>query len=612
MLQIISGKFFGDVHVNEEEQDAILYSNFSWIRPITTSVAELRPVSFGQTSVAAYVVRYINRYETFPGDVLVLPFADEAVDQLRLLLSFWLRSLFHPDRAYVERLCRKTPTHALTETIPSAFVPTFFESKRGTPDQVASVASFITQAIGLPRAQYKLFISCVAIFFDALESLAANFDLAYSMFVYVLEALSQTVQYTSSWDDYDPSVRSSLDSELASIDASTAARIRATLLQGSHLKLTSRFVAFVTTHVDDSFFLSEAVGIGRPIPKGNLAQSLRNLYQTRSGFVHSLQTVHEQLRMPHIGQSSDIFTWDNQPFFSMSGLVRLTHHVLRTFLSRQQQLEKETYPNWRNELPGLIRGYLAPQYWIWKTPGFEARHAKAYFSGFMDFLAQNLGKPTITFPDMRPLMERIETLLGQANDSQRIALLAMYFTFNAMIAEELRRPNWWKVLEKYRADGERCSIETIAPLVVLGLPLGWSPEECASAFEDYRRQKYKPDGVSLPLRFEIAIAAQIANRFLEQGKSAEFVSWTTRATLDAAGNTEIQDLLTRSKAVGAAIDVRALLRGQQEQQTNGMNDLENKIREVAYDLWERRGRPWGNPLTDWRAAKLKLGLGDDN
>jgi hypothetical protein len=72
MLQIISGKFFGEGKINEEQCDAILYSNFSWGCPVTIPVAELRPAAPG-TRVSSYVLRYTNRYQPGPQDILVLP-----------------------------------------------------------------------------------------------------------------------------------------------------------------------------------------------------------------------------------------------------------------------------------------------------------------------------------------------------------------------------------------------------------------------------------------------------------------------------------------------------------------------------------------------------------
>ena len=73
MLQIITGRFFGDGKVNERELDSILYSNISWGLTLSTCVGELRPVDTYTSQVAAYTYRYTSRYEPFEGERLVHP-----------------------------------------------------------------------------------------------------------------------------------------------------------------------------------------------------------------------------------------------------------------------------------------------------------------------------------------------------------------------------------------------------------------------------------------------------------------------------------------------------------------------------------------------------------
>ena len=36
----------------------------------------------------------------------------------------------------------------------------------------------------------------------------------------------------------------------------------------------------------------------------------------------------------------------------------------------------------------------------------------------------------------------------------------------------------------------------------------------------------------------------------------------------------------------------------------------DEVANLAYELWERRGRPLGSPETDWRAAESVLGVRD--
>jgi hypothetical protein len=196
ILQIISGRFFSGGKINEGEADAILYSNFSWITPINTGVAELRPADTYGSRIASYVLRYTNRYELPPltGNeqaILVLPHTNEAIEQFRLLASFYFQSFFHVDRNYVELLCGTKPVHSFDTFVPSAFVPKFFEAaKQGTQPQAHEFVPFVQKVLAMPRKQYRFLMSCLAAFFDALEVIGDNFDLAYSLVVYMLEALS--------------------------------------------------------------------------------------------------------------------------------------------------------------------------------------------------------------------------------------------------------------------------------------------------------------------------------------------------------------------------------------------------------------------------------------
>jgi hypothetical protein len=36
--------------------------------------------------------------------------------------------------------------------------------------------------------------------------------------------------------------------------------------------------------------------------------------------------------------------------------------------------------------------------------------------------------------------------------------------------------------------------------------------------------------------------------------------------------------------------------------------MKRRLHEAAFNFWEIRGRPWGDPLTDWLEAKAALGV----
>jgi hypothetical protein len=379
MLQIISRKFFDDSGpVNEQESHGVLYSNCSWIDSIPTSVAQLLPAGeFGQ-SISAYTLRYTNCYQpNSSSDPMFMPAGQQVVEQFRLLASFWFRALFHFDRQHVELMCRTASRHASEEVVPSKLVPRYFDAPLvGTLVEANGFAEFVKTVVALPRQTYNRVMMCLGGFFDALDALNTNFDLAYSSLVYVLESLSQFASPPQpTWEDFDPQQRMRLDKELAEIDFAKAETIRTILLSNQHLKLCKRFIAFAEDHIGESFFTSEAVDRVPGVRKNELRRALNNLYNARSGYVHELRKVQEHLRFPWPSIDADIFHWSNEPHLTVSGLVRLVRHVLISFVQRQPPLDRESYA-WREELPGIIKVEFAPQYWAGQATNFRPPMAK--------------------------------------------------------------------------------------------------------------------------------------------------------------------------------------------------------------------------------------------
>ena len=579
MLQIISGKFFTRDELNEQECDSVLYSNYSWIGPVLTSNMQLRPIAAYASRVAAYAVRYTSRYEAEveEGDkkrqaVLVHPHHVPAVHQFRLLCCFFFQAFFHEDPQYVESLCRRNPRHSEDATVPSQFVPRFFDlDLSGTNEEATQFPAFVDMVLGMPRTKYKLFISCLKTFVDALESIETNFDLAYSIFVYLLETLSKDGdEYAPQWDDYEPKTRSRLDKVLESrgtsnrrrISSRDASTIREVLLDHSHLKLTQRFVDGIAALIDDEFFLGEANDRQNAIPRSQLKQLLRNLHKTRSSYVHALQTLHDQLRTPGFVKNgeADVFIWDNEPFLTLAGVVRLTHHALRNYMKRQPQLTKEDYPDWRGELPGIITIKLGPQYWIWQSQGAIGQRAHSRFSGVVAHFLETFQCTGRKLTDLSSLVAEIESVLEQTNLEHRKSLLGIYVLWNTVIVESAKSPNRDAILGKHGSLLDACSIQSFSVEVILrDTPVRWTGEECESCLAEYERRRFKQGAIALPRRLEIALAVETANRFLDEGKQGRFAQWMRHATMDAAGMPEVQDEIARAVSSRSRLSPRPLL-----------------------------------------------------
>lgn len=612
MLQIISGKFFGDGKINEKEFDSIIYSNFSWMMPITTSVGELRPADAQGTSISSYVLRYTVRYQqTGERDILVMPRGDQAVEHFRLLACLWFKAFYHSDRYHVEMLCRQEPRNTADGGVPSRFIDTFFDHRsRSTPQEVGGFVHFIEKVIGMPRKAYRLFVSCVGAFIDALEAIDTNRDLAYTMFVYALEALTQSGDgFIPSWNDFPQDARLRLEKQFAEMQTQHVEEIKAALLNNPHLKLKKRFIEFIESHVEDSFFMEEAQGRGA-LPKNALVKTLANLYDTRSGYVHSLRPIQEQLRLPLWGAKSDYFSWNHQPYLTFSGVVRLVRHVLLCFVARQPSLDKEEYPVWRSELPGFIEGEMAPRYWMARTDNLRKEQAVSRFNGFVSHFVTHIPEAPFTLPDVVPLLEQIEKLAGQSSPPDRRVWLCLYWLCNCVLSEEQRRPNWEQFLARYEAETEVCSIELLVCFVLLQCPIPWPGDECEQIFEQYLKRKFKARAINLPVILEVAIMAEIANLHLE-GDIDRFKYWIGRAILDAAGNKPGQEYLQECRHSHAEIRTTTLLRYPDSVLTVDSAESDDEtgfskrrwVKENAYLRWVEEGYEHGHDLRHWLEAE---------
>lgn len=277
MLQIISGKFFGDGMLYEHEGRGILYSNMSWVRPIETGVGTLEPVDAYGSEVSSWVLTYVNRLEKEPAGGLVRTGDPEIVEQFGLLCMIWFGAFFDGDKQAVVVNCRQRPARAGDLYIGSKFAKPFLNPERSiTEADEAGFVRFVDRVIGLPRRDYLAVLGFLQTVSHALHVLRQNFDLAYSMLVYALESLSQgRSDYVPRWDDYDEGTKRRLDPILEKLAPEISEEVRAALLVDAHLKLRQRFVDFTFSHLPDRFFVEDARDVGRPVRLSEVERAIK-------------------------------------------------------------------------------------------------------------------------------------------------------------------------------------------------------------------------------------------------------------------------------------------------------------------------------------------------
>lgn len=550
MLQIISGKFFTGLDTHCHEGKGILYSNCKWYAPIKTAIGVLEPVD-DSGDITGFVFNYKNQIEQ--DGLLVRCGDDEILEQFKLLCSFGLEAYFSEYREQVIRICSPIKNKNIKRNNATQFLEE--KVKFNTVLTNTKIENFIkitNKVISLERQSYKKIIIALRSISDSIETLSYNIDQAYSMLVYCIESLSQTSNDAqSTWEDWDQDNKRKLESVLEQIPDEKSLEIKNILLQDKNFKLQRRFISFVEENIADSFFINEADGVQIPLRKSQLVQSLRNTYKMRSKFVHSLQTIQDQIRHPEFGKN-DVFTFSENPYLTYRGLFRLTTHILTNYIYSLPSIDQEKF-DYREDLPCIMKVEMAPQYWIWQSESFNAKTVNRRLGAFLGQLEQN------QVTELTQIMEKIKEIFLQTPDSQRAPMLYLFWIYNNVIAENLRIDEWKNFVEKHISYFSKLRIENIAVRVVARQDIPWNFHLCITEYKNYVRLKSKEGHLSLTPVTEAAILCKIANKAWEFGAGSEYNWLLNSAIFELAGRKEIQVFLYQSMISFEKIDVNKLL-----------------------------------------------------
>lgn len=561
MLQIISGKFFRSDNRERHPGKGITYSNYLWFAPITTCIATIEPVVFSSSNVIPYVISYLNQIERSSdtpraGDLIRVG-DSEIIHQFQLLCLFGLKAYFDIDRDKVDVNCREVPKTSNDNFLPSQFTTRFFEHQiHGKQDEVDEFIRLVDQTIGLPRKCYEIVMTCMENFTNSLQIINYNLDLAYSMMVYSLEALSQSFDgYQPRWEDYDRSVAKRLDAELCKIDNNVADNIKQILLQSSHLKLQKRFIDFVMNHVKESFFVEEAIGQTRAIRKSEIVRALKNAYNMRSKYVHQLQQIPHQMRHPHSGKG-DVFQWENDVYFTYNGLTRLAYHVIKSFIFAQTIQETEEF-HWRSSLPGIMKMQFASKYWVWKHEHFTSDEVFLRLSGFLQQVQSFLTNQE-HINDLTELVRKMEGLINspQVPENQKRAMVCITLLFLAFGDQS----TFHAKCHEYKKYLEICTIEKMILDILLAGALSDNAITCETEYIKYLNNKFSKGSIKIPILIELSIIVNVANKFLQDNNIPKYQEWMKFAMLEAAGHNELQARLAESMQSNSVFDIQRILK----------------------------------------------------
>lgn len=538
MLQIITGKFYGDGEKRHNACNGILYSNASFhaINPINYGKIHINTVDWNP-GLPSYVISYDNCIERVPQTEILIKIGDNVIiEQLKYLLSFSLNAVFEEKEAMIEELCRHDN---FTEHGISSYVDETFEKNRYLTEQDWEQSIlFYNKMIGLPRKEYKVVMRCLAAYHSSFKVFNNDISLAYSILVYVLETLSANFdEYSSSWEDYEQETRIKLDREFEKIDSNVADEIRAILISKEHLKLARRFSAFVLKYVDQDYYLATGK---RQATEDELYEAVAKAYIFRSKYAHELQPILKQLYDVQVSKNSEIFEWQHEVFFTYAGLLRLTRTVIANFVDSRSAVEKESY-EWYDDLSGTVKVELHPKVWLGKSSDLKFKSICRNFGALL--LCMENEKEV---PNINSLVENyLRNILSISEKDRYMAYVLCWIYINCVGGNEVTYTNKMKMLlDKNKNITQFCNIATIIGRQYGMLTDDYILEDVVETVNLYNKNKFKKNRLKLPVSLENRIYNNIAESYGEEHQS-DRLFWYEKIYKNAVNDKELQESILK-------------------------------------------------------------------
>lgn len=472
-------------------------------------------------------------------------FHPEAFNEFRLLTSFWFKSIFEYDKNNVEMLCRQIPQNPNDNQIPSKILPEYFSLQKAS-DDFENYKNFINKVLKLSREKYKAILNSIDLFFQALNALNYNLELAFSLMVFSIESLCQKFDdFEENWEDYDDNVKSELNNlvEIYNISDEDYDNLKEVLLKNDHQKATKRFIDFSMSYVSDDFFREDAINSKTPLKKSDLKHVLKNCYRIRSSYVHNLEKIKKVNYIVSMMGNKETLGNESDLFLTFTGLTRLVHHILKNFIFSCEETGFEEI-DFVEEIPHLANFPLAPQYWITDERGGRPEDIFIYYHYFLTLLIQSYNKEE--FLEFKGLMHKIEENLKKGiKKNFKDATLVFYYLCNKLYDENGISEKFNQTCEKYDINSvlDNLSIETLICKLILTEDIYWDLEEIIDCYNNYVKNKFRKNALNLNDFHENCIVIVICNAFYHDENYKEFSKWANKLILELPSKVKCQEYI---------------------------------------------------------------------
>lgn len=513
MLQISSGKFFSRNKENSNQLRGIIYTNLTSIRGQTLETAAgTLTATDGNYGLNAFIYEFTEYVTPSPPASRVV--ASYGIGSLILdfssILSFSLNCTSSPDYSLTERIVGDQ-AGATTQYAPKKMVKKVFDQEAiCSNEDIEHFIEFTKHLIGLERNVYLGVIRSIRTYVTAMQRIADDFELAYTLLVASLESLAQDFDcHQSKWADYEPKKRKSIDTALINTDDTTANKVREAILAHEHTSLAKRFKEFSINHINPDFYREKATDIVNPISKLDLPIALNHAYQARSKYVHTLEKLPYQVSRPT--GYSELCIVEDRPWLTLQGLSRLAREVIINFTMQQNTLEREDY-DYQLEIPNIVQFKLPPSYWIHQI-NFTDGAGRKKLEGFLFQLSDcMLRKPNSSITNLTELLEELEIKIPSLTKDNSYSFIALYILYHWILKTEYNE-KINRFIKKYEKEILNSSIESLIIYNLLPVSDIWKLETHNKLVFQYFTERNNKNRIRYPQLFETSILLQLAERY---------------------------------------------------------------------------------------------------
>ncbi|CAE6754022.1 hypothetical protein [Paraburkholderia nemoris] len=542
MLQISTGKFFDTDETFDTTHRGVLYSNFRTMADdnISTQAGNLLSAArWGD--IETFVCEVFERQpKLIAAGVVASVGPDAFIHDFAAVSSFSLERLLTPDHDLAMRLLTAQRPPLGIPKLPKQYVSKVFDTSLPYDGHApARLATFMTDLLRLERKSFTGAMRAIRRYVTAMHRLADDLDLAYALFVAAIESLAQEFDaFSPEWEDYDQKKRKPIDAALKEAPSETGAAVREAILSSEHVAIGRRFREFTLAHLGAEFFRQEAAGRTAPAGKSDLGVALKNAYNVRSGYVHTLKSIPRMLASPMA--LTDVMHIDGSCYLTFEGLARVARSVILEFVSRAPITEREAVSYW-DDFPNLLKAPLAPSLWIHNADQYSAQFGYLYLNGFLQQVEQNLLNPAQQLTDIRGVTAKIETLLPSlAQPEQRRPLAALHFWFSYFLPDEERERSRERIGKFIRELDNECAEGFF--LYVFGNKLPpWSVGSCETVFDTYIRKRYDKRRLNVGVVLGAAGALTVAEMYRLDGDESAARRLIARAVEEFPGIAHLRE-----------------------------------------------------------------------